>query len=438
MAELDFESIEQYQTFLSEKLVSWKPPRPLALAASFAERWTRAYEEFSHQEEWGDPEALRAGVKIVWKHVLGQSSKASERKRLIRAIERVSPHMDDFDAIEALMACGVVDDALRACDNPNKTVLDVSDMAMQVLENLPEEEWPAEPEEEAELWESDAIQDELRSQLQLIELVESVDSFDEATVAELRRQARNVVVVRRPTTPALGMTNEEIFERYRYEIERELVEQEPPEEDSTGDTHLTAMSFFGAWLTRYMTRLRMINGFWGRLRDQIGVEALLASNRVCDAAEGDAPDWDEKAVEMLSMCLKNNGLAGTVDVGDFSEPHAYGPSLRSLWLEGRGRGDADGWHRIGEWARSHPAACTREENAAQSTEQLRPALARTVGWKLAGDSQRPWMADVDGQRWSVRLNDFPDEPMYGLIINGKPIGDFHDWPDTWIRPADLC
>ena len=433
MDESGFESIERYQTFLEEKLASWTPPRPLALAASFAERWASAYEEFSNRQEWGDPGALRAGVEIVWNHVLGQSSKASERTRLIRAIEQVSPHMDDFDAIEALMACGVVNDALRACADSKKTASGVWNTATEVLENLPEEEWPAEPEQQAEFWKADVMQDELRAQLRLIELVEAVESFEEPTVGELRRQARDVGVIIRPTPPAPGMTNEEIFERYRHQIERDLCEQEPPEQDPAGDSHMTAMSYFGAWLSRYMTRRRMVNGEWGRLRDQVGPAALLAKNRAVDAAESDAPDWDEKAAEMLGMCLEGNELAGTVDVGNLSKPHAYGPSLRRLWLEGRRRGDSDGWSRIGEWARSRSQAWTREDGAAQATADLRRALARPIEWKLADDSERPWMADVDGRRWSARLNDFPDEPMYGLIIDDKPVGNFHDWPDTWIR-----
>jgi hypothetical protein len=231
------------------------------------------------------------------------------------------------------------------------------------------------------------------------------------------------------------MTNEEIFERYRYQIEEYLLEQEPPEQDPTGDSHMTAMSYFGAWLIRYMTRLRMLNGYWGRLRDRIGPTALLANNRVIDAADSDAPDWDEKAVEMLGMCLAGNAQAGTVDVDDLSTPHAYGPSLRRLWLEGRRRGDADGWSRIGEWARSRPDAWTREVGATQGTAELERALARSVAWSLADDPECPWLADVDGQRWRVRLNDFPDEPMYGLAIENKCVGNFHDWPETWIRPA---
>ena len=46
------------------------------------------------------------------------------------------------------------------------------------------------------------------------------------------------------------------------------------------------------------------------------------------------------------------------------------------------------------------------------------------------------MANVNGQKWSVCLNDFPDEPMYALICDGKGIGDFHDWPDNWVRPTN--
>ena len=41
--------------------------------------------------------------------------------------------------------------------------------------------------------------------------------------------------------------------------------------------------------------------------------------------------------------------------------------------------------------------------------------------------------DVDGKDWRVRLNDFPDDFMYSLVIEGTTIHNFHDWPAAWLR-----
>jgi hypothetical protein len=40
--------------------------------------------------------------------------------------------------------------------------------------------------------------------------------------------------------------------------------------------------------------------------------------------------------------------------------------------------------------------------------------------------------------WRIRINDFPDELMYSLMIGGENAGDFHfhDWPETWRRSDD--
>jgi hypothetical protein len=44
--------------------------------------------------------------------------------------------------------------------------------------------------------------------------------------------------------------------------------------------------------------------------------------------------------------------------------------------------------------------------------------------------------EVDGNSWRVRINDFPDELTYNLMIGSENAGDFHDWPGTWQRSSD--
>jgi len=51
----------------------------------------------------------------------------------------------------------------------------------------------------------------------------------------------------------------------------------------------------------------------------------------------------------------------------------------------------------------------------------------------AGDRE-PWEAEVGGQRWRVRLNDFPEEPLYTVIVDGREVASFNDWPACWTRP----
>ena len=40
---------------------------------------------------------------------------------------------------------------------------------------------------------------------------------------------------------------------------------------------------------------------------------------------------------------------------------------------------------------------------------------------------------MDGHRWEARINDFPDEYMYSLSIDGALVGDFNEWPEAWDR-----
>jgi hypothetical protein len=56
---------------------------------------------------------------------------------------------------------------------------------------------------------------------------------------------------------------------------------------------------------------------------------------------------------------------------------------------------------------------------------------RDVCFLGTGDALRPWAASVDGARWTVRIGDFPEEPLYHLEIDGKDALHTDDWPATW-------
>jgi hypothetical protein len=67
--------------------------------------------------------------------------------------------------------------------------------------------------------------------------------------------------------------------------------------------------------------------------------------------------------------------------------------------------------------------------------QRHPQLSRPVPWRTAsGEAHIMFEADVDGTCWSVRLNDFPDEPCHTLLIDGDEVIHFDDWPKIWIQP----
>ena len=72
--------------------------------------------------------------------------------------------------------------------------------------------------------------------------------------------------------------------------------------------------------------------------------------------------------------------------------------------------------------------------ATQRTKALDAAIRSDVTWLSTDDPEQPFQATVSGVTWQVRLNDFPAEPLYTLIIDGQSIGDLEEWPASWQRP----
>jgi len=59
-------------------------------------------------------------------------------------------------------------------------------------------------------------------------------------------------------------------------------------------------------------------------------------------------------------------------------------------------------------------------------------LKRMV-WEETNDPIYPYSATVGGDSWRIRVNNFPDEQMYTLLVNEQDMGNFDSWPVFWKR-----
>ena len=195
---------------------------------------------------------------------------------------------------------------------------------------------------------------------------------------------------------------------------------------------------FSDWSLRYGRRGDIINPGYAssQLADVTAQLALMARYRARDSAETGIPDWGEELQQLVETALKY----ARFDITAFDQPHDCGPSMRIVWLAAQRQGQpkAEIWRYIVAWARHRPSAWKVEDQRkkkglAHTTAELGALLARELSWGTTDNPEYPWATKVEGEHWQIRLNDFPDDFMYSLIIDGKNAGDFHDWPETWRR-----
>ena len=63
-------------------------------------------------------------------------------------------------------------------------------------------------------------------------------------------------------------------------------------------------------------------------------------------------------------------------------------------------------------------------------------LARPA-WGRVGSRVVVFAANESGRWWALRLNDFPDHPLWTLFIEGRRICDIDDQPPEWgLHPFD--
>ena len=73
------------------------------------------------------------------------------------------------------------------------------------------------------------------------------------------------------------------------------------------------------------------------------------------------------------------------------------------------------------------------QSAAQTGISLNGCFSASVNWIPATDPASVWEAAVGNDLWQVHVNDFPDEALYTLYVDGEEVGDFDDWPAAWNR-----
>jgi hypothetical protein len=64
-----------------------------------------------------------------------------------------------------------------------------------------------------------------------------------------------------------------------------------------------------------------------------------------------------------------------------------------------------------------------------------PLTDQPIAWEHTGDGEFPYRARVSEAGLLIRVNDFPAEPLYTLLVNGQPGCDLDDWPACWARPG---
>ena len=226
MASQKLNSIGDYERFVEATIERWSPEQRIALAAGMAERWVPVYAAFSEREAWGDPANLRRSLEAVWNHLQGKPLSAGDVARYVIQVEDITPHMDFTDDMAAIAACVMLNQALRCCRTTDNLIPTMQAIISGFEAIAPE--WDMDAEEQPRLWRQIRVQREFKKQRKLIEEIEAIKHFDEATIQALRQKLGRKgyrgepMPTPKPTPGPTKITNQTAFEIYRQMIESDL------------------------------------------------------------------------------------------------------------------------------------------------------------------------------------------------------------------------
>lgn len=67
------------------------------------------------------------------------------------------------------------------------------------------------------------------------------------------------------------------------------------------------------------------------------------------------------------------------------------------------------------------------------SEDANTLISAKIEWLPTGDSEFPYKATYNGRALLLRLNDFPEENLYTLVLEGEEKLHLDDFPDKWVR-----
>ncbi len=65
--------------------------------------------------------------------------------------------------------------------------------------------------------------------------------------------------------------------------------------------------------------------------------------------------------------------------------------------------------------------------------ELEFLFAEQINWQFANSGRVEFYAYVNHEKCELRMNDFPEEPLYTLTFKGQSV-DFDDCPKIWSLP----
>jgi hypothetical protein len=69
--------------------------------------------------------------------------------------------------------------------------------------------------------------------------------------------------------------------------------------------------------------------------------------------------------------------------------------------------------------------------------QQQDLLTEPITWTKTADPEYPFTSEVNGDKLVIRLNDFPSDNLYTLLVNDKETVGFDDWPKQWKRRVEV-